>query len=167
MKFIISIKKNMNRRFAKSNIFQVKESLSPINIPIPTPASDWGGPIAWLSSQFDIHWPTKLHAAPTRKRNKKPLRLRGHSIRPRAHPNRMQGWESVCWLVIGIPLVENRKIGSVWHIHSSCFWSISNSYPSFRRFFTEDNGFPTLLFDFSCFSEYYYLINSKIKSSKA
>ena len=41
MKFI-SIQKNMKRIYGKSNqlfYFQVRESLSPINIPIPTPAS--------------------------------------------------------------------------------------------------------------------------------
>ena len=38
--------KDMNCKFAKSNYifyFQVRESLSPINIPIPIPASDRGG----------------------------------------------------------------------------------------------------------------------------
>ena len=36
--------KNMERKYSTSNqllYFQVRESLSPINIPIPTPASDW------------------------------------------------------------------------------------------------------------------------------
>ena len=29
--------------------FQVKDSPAPLNIPIPTPAPDWGGPVAWVS----------------------------------------------------------------------------------------------------------------------
>ena len=37
------------------------------------------------------------------------------SIRLRDHPNLMQGWESVCWLVIGITLPENwPKMGQKW-----------------------------------------------------
>ena len=39
------------------------------------------------------------------------FQVRGHSIRLWAHPNRMQGWGSVCWLVIGITLPENKEIG--------------------------------------------------------
>ena len=42
--------KNMKRKCGKSNqlfYFQVRESPAPLTIPIPTPASDWGGPVAW------------------------------------------------------------------------------------------------------------------------
>ena len=45
----------MKRKCGKSNqfiYFRAMYSLSPINIPIPTPASDWGGPVAWLSGPF-------------------------------------------------------------------------------------------------------------------
>ena len=42
------------------------------------------------------------------------IRLRDHSVRLRDHPNLMQGWESVCRLVIGIPLLENRKVVSIF-----------------------------------------------------
>ena len=49
------------------------------------------------------------------------VQLRDHSIRLRDHPNLMQGWESVCWLVIGITLPENRKVGSFLGKNNSCF----------------------------------------------
>ena len=44
----ISIKKH-ETKFCKFLYFRARESLSPINIPIPTPASDRGGPVAWVS----------------------------------------------------------------------------------------------------------------------
>ena len=49
----------------------------------------------------------------------------------------MQGWESVCWLVIGITLPEHREIGSIYHIFVSCFLIemkfISKLFIKFRR----------------------------------
>ena len=33
-----------------------------------------------------------------------------HSDRLRNHPGLVQGWESVCWGVLGIPLLENKKV---------------------------------------------------------
>ena len=36
--------------------------------------------------------------------------LRDHPLRLRDRPGLVQGWESVCWGVLGIPLLENQKI---------------------------------------------------------
>ena len=35
--------------------------------------------------------------------------IRDHPLRLWDHPGRVQGWESVCWGVLGIPLLENKK----------------------------------------------------------
>ena len=51
--------------------------------------------------------------------------------------NRMQGWESVRWLVIGITLSGNRKVGSFLSKIDSCFLIeakfISKLFKKFRR----------------------------------
>ena len=51
--------------------------------------------------------------------------------------NRMQGWESVRWLVIGITLPENAEIGSFLHKIDSCFLIemkfTSKLFKKFRR----------------------------------
>ena len=49
----------------------------------------------------------------------------------------MQGWESVCWLVIGTTLPENREIGPFLRKFDSCFLIemkfISKLFKKFRR----------------------------------
>ena len=78
--------------------------------------------------------------------------------------NRMQGWESVCWLVIGIPLRENRKVGSIYHIFVSCFWSKWNSYPScWRNSAGKMKPRKFLVFDFSSFPRIHHFYLSKIQ----
>ena len=48
--------------------------------------------------------------------------LRDHPDRLRDHPGRVQGWESVCWGVLGIPLFENKLHFFKFHV---CFLFIS------------------------------------------
>ena len=42
-----------------------------------------------------------------------PPEHRDHQDRLRDHLGRMQGWESVCWGVLGIPLFENESVTSI------------------------------------------------------
>ena len=41
--------KMKNNIVSNSFYFQARESPAPLNIPLPTPAPDWGGPVACLS----------------------------------------------------------------------------------------------------------------------
>ena len=63
---LVSIK-HMKRKCGKSNqfiYFRAMCSLSPINIPIPTPASDWGGPVAWFRL-FTFLWSRTTYQMPS------------------------------------------------------------------------------------------------------
>ena len=83
----------------------------------------------------------------------------------RSDPGLMQRWESVCRG--GIPLLENRKVGSIYRIDVSCFWSIWNSYPSFwNLFWTKINHLPILVFYFSCFQNINISKSQKSEHSK-
>ena len=63
------------------------------------------------------------------------------------HPGLVQGWESECWGVPGIHLLENRKVCRICQISISCFRSIWNSYPWFWRFYlTIFHNFPVPVF---------------------
>ena len=77
--------KNMKRLCAKTNqlfYFQIRESLSPINIPSPTPASGWGGPVAWLSDP--VAWLSMI----CRNQIRPPLLSVGRGRRPWNHLRR-------------------------------------------------------------------------------
>ena len=47
-------------------------------------------------------------------------RPKAGSNRLRDHPGRVQGWESVCWGVLGIPLLENEKYLKCHYVLLSC-----------------------------------------------
>ena len=53
-------------------------------------------------------------------------KIRDHSDRLLDHPGRVQGWESVCWGVLGIPLLENKKVqhASLTLIFILCFCNV-------------------------------------------
>ena len=80
----------------------------------------------------------------------------------------MQGWESVRWLVIGIPLPENRKVGSFLRKNISCFLIetkfISKLFKKFRRQ-NESQEVPRLRL-FMIWS-YYHILKSNKKTEGA
>ena len=119
--------KNMKGKFGKSYqlfYFQVRESPAPLNIPIPTPASDRGGPVACIGGPETCIF--YFDHETTRSAFWDNQRLRDHSIRQRGHSGLMQEWGSECWGVLGIPSFENRQVGWFYNIYVSCFWSKLN-----------------------------------------
>ena len=65
--------------------------------------------------------------------------------------SRVQGWEAVCWGVLGSPLLGNRKLCRIYQISMSCvlFWSIWKSCPRFCWFYlTNLHPFPIHIFTF-------------------
>ena len=54
---------------------------------------------------------------------------------------RVQGWESACWGVLEIPLLENRTVCRIYQISIS--WFLIDMYPWFLRFYlTNVHHFP-------------------------
>ena len=51
----------------------------------------------------------------------------------------MQGWESVRWLVIGITFLENKNVGSIYHISVSCFLIETKFIPKLLEKFRRQN----------------------------
>ena len=71
----------------------------------------------------------------------------------------MQGWEAVCWLVIGITSPKNRKVGSFLGNSVSCFLIemkfISKLFKKFRR---ENESQEILHLRLFIISSYYHII---------
>ena len=78
-----------------------------------------------------------------------------HSVRLQDHAGRVQGWRSVCWGVLAIPPLENKKgfldVGFCFLVSGFWFigWSVSkNMFP--RKYLLHNTEFPFHVFDNYC-----------------